>query len=81
MARGWESKSVEAQQSLEPLDRPQRISADVAERERKRASLSLSRRRVVHDLENARTEAHRAALENALAFLDSELAPLGGPSD
>ncbi|HVR43357.1 MAG TPA: hypothetical protein VMS56_07915 [Thermoanaerobaculia bacterium] len=79
MARGWESKSVESQIA----DRQSEIEAGnrhvpraVEERERKRASLSMSRRRVLTDLETATTPAHRAALENALAFLDDELTKL-----
>ena len=77
MARGWESKSVESQQT-ESATGPgkKRLTAEEIERQRKRESLELSRRRVVRDLENARTDVHRAALENALAFLDEELGRL-----
>ena len=75
MARGWESKSVESQQS-ETLDRGdgRRQSPEQVERSHKRASLELSRSRVARELEGARTPAHRAALENALRFLDDEIA-------
>jgi hypothetical protein len=77
MARGWESKSVESQQSEGGVGQGKRkLTAEEREREQKRESLLLSRGRVVHDLENARTEVHRAALENALKFLDGELAKL-----
>lgn len=78
MARGWESKSVESQQhEFEARDTSRdRPSAEEIERSRKRESLELSRRRVVHDLETSHTAVHRAALENALKYLDDELGKL-----
>ncbi|HKR66897.1 MAG TPA: hypothetical protein VJZ00_24435 [Thermoanaerobaculia bacterium] len=77
MARGWESKSVESQQSESvAAGSTRKLTPQEREREQKRESLQLSRKRVVHDLENAKTEVHRAALENALKFLDEELAKL-----
>lgn len=81
MARGWESKSVESQIEDRRVAREQTKQTpvdDEAEQERKRSSLELSRRRVLHDLETAHTEVHRTALQNALAFLDGELAKLKG---
>lgn len=74
MARGWESKSVESQQS-ETIGRGARRqeSAEEIERKQKRESLELSRSRVSRELEAARSPVHRAALENALRFLDEEL--------
>lgn len=77
MARGWESKSVESQQSEpEQTSGKRRLTAEEQAREAKRASLELSRARVTRELETARSDAHRAALENALKFLDEELAKL-----
>jgi hypothetical protein len=77
MARGWESKSVESQQGDEAAEQAKPNSdAEDVERRAKRESLELSRLRVTHDLETARTPVHRTALENALAFLDDELAKL-----
>lgn len=74
MARGWESKSVESQQSETFGERDRnRESAEERERLRKRESLELSRVRVTRELEAARSPVHRAALENALRFLDDEL--------
>lgn len=74
MARGWESKSVESQQSETPGSaRRRQESADEIERRQKRESLELSRSRVSRELEAARTPVHRAALENALRYLDDEL--------
>jgi hypothetical protein len=77
MARGWESKSVESQQNESPeRGATQRESAEEIERRRKRESLELSRTRVARELEAARSSVHRAALENALKFLDEELEKL-----
>jgi hypothetical protein len=78
MARGWESKSIESQQTDSPSHDGPRDRPTPAEQEktRKRESLELSRRRVLHDLESSRSEVHRAALENALKFLDEELSKL-----
>lgn len=76
MARGWESKSVESQQTETASEKKARVTAEELERARKRESLELSRTRVTRELETARTETHRAALQNALQFLDDELAKL-----
>lgn len=73
MARGWESKSVESQQFEEPAGRPRKGNAEDVERRSKRESLELSRTRVSRELESARSDVHRTALENALHFLDDEL--------
>lgn len=73
MARGWESKSVESQQSEDLGATRRRESAEEIARKQKRESLELSRVRVSRELEAARSPVHRAALENALRFLDDEL--------
>ena len=77
MARGFESKSVESQQADRfergPSERPSR---DELERRSKRESLEMSRRRVQSELEASRSPVHRAALENALRYLDDELGKL-----
>jgi hypothetical protein len=73
MARGWESKSVESQQHDAPTAGKKRLSAEEVQRRSKHESLELSRTRVVRELEGTRSEVHRAALENALRFLDEEL--------
>jgi hypothetical protein len=75
MARGWESKSVESQQAEPELVQSRKqLSAEDQERARKREGLELSRGRVVRELETARSDVHRTALQNALKFLDEELA-------
>ena len=78
MARGWESKSVESQQSEpEPAQQGKgKLTADELERVRKREGLELSRARIVRELESARSDVHRTALQNALTFLDEEIAKL-----
>ena len=77
MARGWESKSVESQQSGEDVSGAKRkVSGEDRERAAKRESLQLSRVRVMRELETARSDVHRTALENALKYLDEELKKL-----
>jgi hypothetical protein len=69
MARGWESKAVEAQID-EKDSRPSRrreLSPEERHEARARAVLGLSRDRILHDLASCRAEAHRASLERALA--------------
>jgi hypothetical protein len=77
MARGWESKSVESQQSEpDPAQGKRQLTAEQLERARKRDSLELSRARITRELESATSDVHRAALQNALAYLDAEIAKL-----
>jgi hypothetical protein len=79
MARGWESKSVESQiesaQSRNRAKGPQPAPEQTA-RQRERASLELSRKRVLADIEAARHPRHREMLEAALKFLDEKIAKL-----
>ena len=79
MARGWESKSVESQieEGLSRRSKRDDQSPEQIERRRKRESLEMSRRGVERDLKSAKSDAHRAALENALRFLDDELRKFG----
>ena len=76
MARGFESKGVESQQS-EGIQRTSRTEdrdfAERRERDNRRAGLETSRRRIQRELEHASSDTHRAALKNALDFLDSEI--------
>jgi hypothetical protein len=78
MARGWESKSVESQIEDRESRREQSGALTPEEREvrHKREGFELSRKRVLHDLETARSPVRRQSLELALAFLDGELAKL-----
>lgn len=47
------------------------------ERERKKDSLLLTRRRVLHDIESAHHERHKEMLRAALAHLDHQIELLG----
>ena len=80
MARGWESKSVEAQIESANLSRGEgklRLTADQLEAERKRDSLLLHRTRVLSDLEKCSDERYRKTLSDGLAFLEQQLGALG----
>lgn len=80
MARGWESKDVQAQ--VESGQEPpghygnKTKSAEDVRREQERKGLELSRTRIAHDLESATHPNHRKSLEAALAHLDKKLADL-----
>lgn len=82
MARGWESKSVEAQQEAASAARPTGPKLDPADAAREaarksaRATLMLARTRALADLQAACVPAHRAMLEQAIAELDQRLAAL-----
>jgi len=80
MARGWESKAVEAQQdAAADTRRPAPVIAPTdAARRAERATLMLARTRMMADLQLACAAAHRAMLEQAIADLDRRLAALGG---
>jgi hypothetical protein len=76
MARGWESKSVEAQQaeaSEKPAQSRPAMSAEEAARWREKESLRLSRQRVLQQLEASQNPRHRQLLGASLADLDEKL--------
>ena len=74
MARGWESKSVEAQQddarSASRTGQPAILSGEERDRAARRRVLQLARARTAADLEKAEAPAQRDMLERALADLD-----------
>lgn len=80
MARGWESKAVEAQQDeaerrsdrSEPVEDPVRTT--------RRRTLALARARAAADLALATRPAHQQMLREAIAALDAQLAALDGPA-
>ena len=79
MARGFESKAVEAQQqeaSERQTLRPAMTPQD-AQRAAERTTLMLARTRALSDLQRACAPAHRAMLEHAIRDLDIRLAALG----
>ena len=80
MAKGWESKSVEAQIDMAE-DRSAAAQAKVLSQEtldllRKKESILMSRTRVVRDLQNAQNPRYKAVLSKALADLDAQLTTL-----
>lgn len=80
MAKGWESKSVEAQQEDSKTKTPgkskvQLTSAQVENR-RRRQVLLLARTRVQRDLEISQHQRHTEQLNRALADLDAQLSAL-----
>ena len=80
MARGWESKSIEEQQSQAKSSPPKsgpRATPEETARHRQRQGLLLSRARVVQQLGAAQNAHHRQMLEDALRDLDTRLAQLG----
>lgn len=84
MARGWESKSVELQQSDLVTGRRRRSSAppltpDQLTREREIDGLRSSVTRVTADLSRATHPRHREQLEAALAFLEDKIHKLIQP--
>jgi hypothetical protein len=76
MARGWESKSVEAQQAEleEKSTKPRtKLSREQAVELRVKEGLRLSRQRIVQQLAASQNPRHRKVLEAALAELDEKL--------
>lgn len=78
MARGWESKSVEAQQdaAAERQSAASNITPAESVRRAARATLALARTRALADLQMACAAPHRAMLEQAIAELDRKIAAL-----
>ncbi|MGH9823943.1 MAG: hypothetical protein ACREDR_11910 [Blastocatellia bacterium] len=78
MARGWESKAVEAQiESSESDSQRQRSEKSAGiEREHARKSLLLSRTRILRDIENCQNPRYKKLLTDALADLDQKLSDL-----
>ena len=78
MARGFDSKFIEAQQ--EEATRPKKVGPGLTPEQRaaadRRKALELSRARAAADLDRATIPAHRKMLEQAIAALDAELAKL-----
>lgn len=78
MARGWESKAVEAQQEAAVASTPRgpELSPREAERRAEHATLMLARTKALADLQMACAPAHRGMLEQAIADLDQRIAAL-----
>lgn len=79
MARGWESKSVEAQieDSTSETNDPQgSISNEVREAMQRKSDLDLSRRRIAQQLDSSHNERYSELLRRTLADLDAQIAAL-----
>lgn len=82
MAKGWESKSVEEQQSLAsqtPITEEERLrlSHEHMEKVRKQQALNMSRARVSQQMEKATNDRYRSMLQQELTYLESEMKKLG----
>jgi hypothetical protein len=79
MARGWESKSVEAQQEDaakgQSSTKP-RLSREEANFSRDAESLRLTLKRIVEQLQNAQNPRHRQMLEQARLDLQQKMEEL-----
>ena len=80
MARGWESKDVEAQVELKKtvMEAQSKAlkTAEQVRRDSEKRDLQLSRTRIQNDLQVATNPNHRKSLEAALAFLDKKIEDL-----
>lgn len=80
MARGWESKDVEAQVESNEAGKPSSGREPKSDqqllREQDIQQLQLSRTRILNDLNTATHPNHRKSLEAALAHLDKKIADL-----
>jgi hypothetical protein len=81
MARGFESKAVEAQQEAAANRRAPGPPVDPADAARRaeRATLVLARTRAEADLRGATAAAHRRMLEQAIADLERRITALDAP--
>jgi hypothetical protein len=81
MAKGWESKSVEAQvedsQTSSNDGHRKQLTPAQLEEYRRREVLLLSRTRVQRDLEASRNPRYTEQLNRALADIEAQLAALG----
>jgi hypothetical protein len=81
MARGWESKSVEAQQedaAVKNSSEKPRLTREAASRLREQESLRLALRNIVNQLERSQNSQHREMLEHAKADLERRIEDLSG---
>ena len=78
MARGFDSKFVEAQQEEASRDKQVKpaMTAEQRQAAARKQALQLSRARAVSDLGRATAPAHRTMLEQAIAALDEQLVAL-----
>jgi len=83
MARGWESKSVEAQQAeattAKSAQKP-RLTREEAAQLRETETLKLARQRVLEQLKSNPNPRHTEMLGTALREIEFRLAALDAPS-
>jgi len=81
MARGWESKSVEAQMedagTAEAHGPKRPLNDDERKAHREQESLKLSRAYVLHQIESSTNERYTESLRKALSEIEQKLAKLG----
>lgn len=77
MARGWESKSVEAQldeaEASRQSEHKQALTPGEAEKLRQRELIAMSRQRIAQLISTATNERYRTLLEQELQALDEKL--------
>jgi hypothetical protein len=81
MARGWESKSVEAQidaaeAHLHSAVLQKTLNPKMLETIRKKETILLSRTRVLRELESAQNPRYKAVLTKALSDLEAQLSTI-----
>jgi len=80
MARGWESKSVEAQmesaQQNQPAQGNRALTDDEKDRKRERDGLKLSRAYLLHKIESSTSERYTESLRKELAEIEQKLSRL-----
>jgi hypothetical protein len=83
MARGWESKSIEAQQeeaSSKPSPDKPRLTRKEADRFREKESLRLSLRRITEQIDRSQNSRHRQMLQQAKIDLERQIETLKNQS-
>jgi uncharacterized protein HemY len=84
MARGWESKSVEAQmENAHDNHTPgakQPVTDEERKRQRERDGLKLSRAYVLHQIEASTNQRYIETLRKALSEIEQKLAELNNPT-
>lgn len=80
MARGWESKSVEEQQSSALNDRPAHAAGQLTPEQRQRltekANLGLARSRVLSQMKSSQNPRYQEILKAELEALNQRLAAI-----
>ena len=79
MARGWESKSVEAQIDAKPANgraAPASRTPDQIQHLIEKRTLELARAKVAHALESSQSERYSQMLQQSLSDLDKKIAAL-----